>query len=105
MEIEAKFSAPDGATLERLGELAELAGFEVGGREIADMTDIYLDTAERDLQAAGLVCRRRDRGDRVVITVKRRRPAAAAATSPARRPTARDRRHPSPRRVGDGAAG
>ena len=77
MEIEAKFSAPDGATLERLGELAELAGFELGGREVADMTDTYLDTDERDLQAAGLVCRRRDRGDRVVITVKRRRPAAA----------------------------
>ena len=78
MEIEAKFSAPDGATLERLGELAGLAGFELGGREVADMTDTYLDTDERDLQAAGLVCRRRDRGDRVVITVKRRRPATAA---------------------------
>ena len=78
MEIEAKFSAPDGATLERLDELAGLAGFELGGREVADMTDTYLDTDERDLQAAGLVCRRRDRGDRVVITVKRRRPATAA---------------------------
>ena len=78
MEIEAKFSTPDVATLERLGELVGLAGFELGGREVADMTDTYLDTDERDLQAAGLVCRRRDRGDRVVITVKRRRPAAAA---------------------------
>ena len=55
MEIEAKFSTPDVATLERLGELVGLAGFELGGREVADMTDTYLDTDERDLQAAGLV--------------------------------------------------
>ena len=72
MEIEAKFSAPDAATLERLGELGELAGYQVAGGAVADMSDVYLDTAGRDLQAAGLVCRRRDRGDRVLITVKRR---------------------------------
>jgi CHAD domain-containing protein len=72
MEIEAKFSAPDAATLERLGELAELAGYQVAGGEVADVSDVYLDTAGHDLQAAGLVCRRRDRGDRVVLTVKRR---------------------------------
>jgi CHAD domain-containing protein/transposase-like protein len=72
MEIEAKFSAPDAATLERLDLLNELAGYELGGREVADMSDVYLDSDERALQAAGMVCRRRDRGDRVVITVKRR---------------------------------
>ena len=72
MEIEAKFTATDGAVLERLAELDELAGYRVAGHEIAEMSDVYLDTAGRDLQAAGLVCRRRDRGDRVVITVKRR---------------------------------
>ena len=71
MEIEAKFSAPDAATLERLDRLSELAGYQVGGREVADMSDVYLDSDERALQAAGMVCRRRDRGDRVVITVKR----------------------------------
>ena len=78
MEIEAKFSAPDAATLERLGELAELAGYQVAGRDVADVSDVYVDTAEHDLQAAGLVCRRRDRGDRVVLTVKRRATPAGA---------------------------
>ena len=72
MEIEAKFSAPDAATLARLGELGELAGYEIAGHEVADMTDVYLDTDDRALRSAGLVCRRRDRGDRVVVTVKRR---------------------------------
>ncbi|MGD0997848.1 MAG: CYTH domain-containing protein, partial [Thermoleophilia bacterium] len=76
MEIEAKFSAPDAATLARLGELDELAGYEVAGHEVADMTDVYLDTDDRALRSAGLVCRRRDRGDRVVVTVKRRGDAA-----------------------------
>ena len=55
------------------------------------MSDVYLDTAERDLQAAGLFCRRRDRGDRVVLTVK-----------PTRR--RQGRRGPPPRRVGGRAA-
>lgn len=72
MEIEAKFSAPDAATLDRLGELGELAGYRIEGRETVAMSDLYLDTVDHALQAAGLVCRRRDRGDRVVLTVKRR---------------------------------
>jgi CHAD domain-containing protein len=72
MEIEAKFSAPDAAALERLDLLSELAGYEVGGREVAEMSDVYLDSDERALQTAGMICRRRDRGDRMVITVKRR---------------------------------
>ena len=35
MEIEAKFSAPDAATLERLARLGELAGYKVAGGELA----------------------------------------------------------------------
>ena len=74
------------------------------------MSDVYLDTAGRALQAAGIVCRRRDRGDRVVLTVKRRgaparhgdggRAPSTAATSgrsscrPAAAPTRRRRDWP-----------
>ncbi|HUK77579.1 MAG TPA: CHAD domain-containing protein [Thermoleophilia bacterium] len=72
MEIEAKFSAPDAATLEHLRELDELAGFELGAGETAQMSDVYLDTDDRALQGAGLFCRRRDLGDRTLLTVKRR---------------------------------
>jgi CHAD domain-containing protein/transposase len=72
MEIEAKFSAPDAAALERLDRLTELAGYHAGSREVAAMSDVYLDADDRALRSAGIVCRRRDRGDRVVITVKRR---------------------------------
>ena len=71
MEIEAKFSAPDAAALERLDRLGELAGYSVGGRELVVMSDVYLDSDDHALRSAGIVCRRRDRGDRVVITVKR----------------------------------
>ena len=79
MEIEAKFSAPDAAVLERLGALDELAGYALEGHESVAMADVYLDTAGRILHAAGMFCRRRDRGDRVVLTVKRRRPDAGDA--------------------------
>jgi len=72
MEIEAKFSAPDAAALEHLRELDELAGLRLGAGETAQMSDVYLDTDDRALQGAGLFCRRRDLGDRVLLTVKRR---------------------------------
>ena len=72
LEIEAKFTAPDANTLARLAELSELAGYEVSGDEVALMTDAYLDTPDRALEAAGLMLRRRQRGDRAMITVKRR---------------------------------
>ena len=71
MEIEAKFSAPDDAALERLRALGELAGFELGAGETAQMSDVYLDTDDRALQSAGMFCRRRDLGGRVLLTVKR----------------------------------
>ena len=79
MEIEAKFSAPDAAALERLRELDELAGFQLDAGEPAQMSDVYLDTDDRALQSAGLFCRRRDLGDRVLLTVKRRGAGRAGA--------------------------
>ena len=71
LEIEAKFTAPDAETLERLAEVGDLAGYAIAGNEVAEMIDAYLDTTDRALDAAGLLCRRRDRGDRILITVKR----------------------------------
>ena len=71
IEIEAKFSAPTADALERLAKVGDLAGYRLAGGEVAVMTDAYLDTSDRALRAAGLMVRRRKRGDRVVIAVKR----------------------------------
>ena len=71
LEIEAKFTAPDAETLERLAEVGDLTGYTVAGGDVAEMIDAYLDTTDRALSAAGLMCRRRDRGDRILIAVKR----------------------------------
>ena len=78
------------------------------------MSDVYLDSDDRALQKAGMVCRRRDRGDRVVITVKGRggeatggeaRGGGEATGGEARGDRPRERRHPPARRVGDRSAG
>lgn len=70
MEIEAKFKLPDADTLARLRQAGELAGFALGAERIVHTRDIYLDTARRDLLAAGYVCRLRQQDDGSLITLK-----------------------------------
>ena len=70
MEIEAKFAVPDAETCQRLQATDRLAGFALSTGQIKQVRDTYMDTAGRLLLAAGYACRRRERGDRVVITLK-----------------------------------
>lgn len=78
MEIEAKFRLPDAATLARLRQASELAGLTLGAERIVHTRDIYLDTARRDLLAAGYVCRLRQQDDGDLLTLKACRGARGA---------------------------
>ena len=70
MEIEAKFSVDDAATLARLEDLPELAGFVIDAGVRRRDHDTFLDTAERRFLAAGYYLRRRETGDGVRLTLK-----------------------------------
>lgn len=71
MEVEAKFVAPDEATLSRLEAAPALGGYELGRVARRQDRDTFFDTASRRLLAAGCYLRRRsgDRGTR--FTLKR----------------------------------
>ena len=70
MEIEAKFALPDVGTLERLAQAETLLDFRLGPAVTRTVQDVYLDTPDRRLLAAGYACRRREDGDRILLTVK-----------------------------------
>jgi CHAD domain-containing protein len=70
LEVEAKFSVPDTATFQRLLETSTLAGFMLGDTEVAELYDLYLDTADGSVRSGGYACRVRRQGDRYLVTLK-----------------------------------
>lgn len=70
MEIEAKFGVPDETTLQRLAQADELAGYRLQLGEVKRMHDVFLDTPDRKILASGHVCRQRDFGDFISMTLK-----------------------------------
>lgn len=70
MEIEAKFAVPDEATLNRLAVVDQLAGYVVLPGKTRRMHDTFLDTADRKVLKLGHVCRQRDFGDHLEMTLK-----------------------------------
>ncbi len=70
MEIEAKYRIPDRATFDALKALADLAGFTLGRARRKNMYDVYLDTPQRDLLAAGYALRQRMTGHMITLTLK-----------------------------------
>ena len=78
MEVEAKFVVPGAAVLGRLAAAAALAGYDLGpqGGE-QRITDVYLDTADRRVTAAGYALRRREGGGRPMVTLKQLQRAGA----------------------------
>jgi CHAD domain-containing protein len=91
-EVELKYAVGDEPGLRTLLESGTLAGFELGPWRIVELTDRYLDTADRALAAAGYGARLRRINRRTLLTVKkdisgrRRRadPTVNGATSPSR---------------------
>jgi CHAD domain-containing protein/inorganic triphosphatase YgiF len=78
MEIEAKFSLPNLDTFRRLQGAHQLAGFALSADQTQYVRDIYFDTDERLIMAAGYACRRREQRTGVLVTLKRLRAAEGA---------------------------
>ncbi|HQG55108.1 MAG TPA: CYTH domain-containing protein [Thermoleophilia bacterium] len=70
MELEAKFRVPDRATLERLVAVPRLDGYDLGPPRARHDEDVFLDTADGRLLAAGYYLRRRRNADGLRITLK-----------------------------------
>ena len=70
MEIEAKFAVPDEATLERLAQADRLAGYTLLPAKIKRVHDTFMDTPDRAVLTSGHVCRQRDYGDHIVMSLK-----------------------------------
>ena len=71
MEIEAKFALPDRNAFKRLQTLDRLAGFTLSEAQVRQVHDTFMDTADRQILAAGHVCRRREQDGQVVMSLKR----------------------------------
>jgi len=70
VEVEAKYTAADAATLARLAHAPALAGYDVDAGERRRDRDTFLDTADRRFLAAGYYLRRRETGGGVRLTLK-----------------------------------
>jgi triphosphatase len=70
MEIEAKFTVPDEATLNRLAAADQLAGYTLLPGKTKRVHDTFMDTPDRAVLASGHVCRQRDYGDHLVMSLK-----------------------------------
>jgi CHAD domain-containing protein len=78
VEIEAKFALPDRASAQRLRGLDRLGDFRLGEGKVCEVSDIYLDTADRRILAAGYACRWREVAGQIVVTLKSISPAQGA---------------------------
>ena len=70
MERELKYSGENAAAFEALHTALELGGFAAGPGDLGAFTDVYLDTADRRILAAGYACRLRRKGDTWLATLK-----------------------------------
>jgi inorganic triphosphatase YgiF len=69
-EVEVKFLADGPGPLEALARANALGMGKLGPPTTVDEVDIYLDTADGLLAAAGWVCRHRDRGTGPIVSMK-----------------------------------
>lgn len=81
MEIETKYSVPDEDVYRRLCQLTELAGLPLTDPRSARVWDRYYDTAEFDFLRARYTYRVRNKGGRVMVTLKSLAPASGALHS------------------------
>ncbi len=70
MEIEAKFIVSEIKTFQRLQAAEQLAEFALSARQIKQVRDTYLDTADQLILAAGYAYRQREQEEGVLITLK-----------------------------------
>ena len=70
MEVEAKYTVADAATLARLAKAPALAGYDLDAGARRRDRDTFLDTADRRFLSAGYYLRRRETGGGVRLTLK-----------------------------------
>lgn len=70
IEVEAKFLAADSAPLDALSGVAALGDATLGPPATVDEVDVYLDTTDGRVAAAGWACRLRDRGAGFRVSLK-----------------------------------
>ena len=70
MEVEAKFAVDDEEVFRRLAQEDMLAGYRLMPGVEREVRDVYLDSADGKIAAAGYTLRRRDWGDVVTVTLK-----------------------------------
>jgi len=74
MEVEAKFVVDDEELFGRLTREERLAGYRLMPGVEREVRDVYLDSADGRIAAAGYTLRRRDWGDVVTVTLKQAAP-------------------------------
>lgn len=70
MEIEAKFAVPDEATWLKLQTVEQIADYALSPGETKQVHDTFMDTPDRAILASRHVCRRREMGAQIVMTLK-----------------------------------
>ncbi|MBN1221262.1 MAG: CYTH domain-containing protein [Anaerolineae bacterium] len=75
IETEAKFIIPDQTTFSALQQLTRLHQFEITPIGAQEIVDQYLDTPDKILYKAGIVCRIREVKGRRILTLKSLTPA------------------------------
>jgi inorganic triphosphatase YgiF len=70
MEIEAKFAVPDEATWLKLQSVTRIAGYALSAGKTKQMHDTFIDTPDRAILASRHVCRKREVGGQIVMTLK-----------------------------------
>ena len=70
MEIEAKFAVSEIKTFQRLQAADQLAEFALSARQVKQVRDTYLDTADQLILAAGYAYRQREQEEGVLLTLK-----------------------------------
>ncbi len=70
MEIEAKFSVPDEDTWLKLQAIATLAGYALTAGTTKQVHDTFVDTPDRLILASRQVCRQREVGGQIIMTLK-----------------------------------
>ncbi len=78
IETEAKFSVPDSETFDALRQLTRVGPFELQPLGVKQVTDRYLDTADRRFLAANTAFRLRQSGSKQIATLKSLSPASDA---------------------------
>jgi inorganic triphosphatase YgiF len=82
MVLEARFNINDPGIFWAFQTMDQLANYELTTQQARLIDDTYLDTKNRELLAAGYICRRREQGKSVLITLTKIESSKTSAQQP-----------------------